>query len=108
MQTKDANNPPEAKEERKAVDFTGPVDSVYLDSPGYVELDVGTGDICILCIMLGSDAHAEAGCRCRLCICQLCFSFTTPQADEMYARDVRQRAILVCRRGGGDHLGAVE
>jgi hypothetical protein len=25
------------------VDFTGPVDSVYLDAPGYVELDVGTG-----------------------------------------------------------------
>jgi hypothetical protein len=43
LQTKDANSPPEAKEEREAVDFTGPVDSVYLDAPGYVELDVGTG-----------------------------------------------------------------
>lgn len=42
-QTKDATDPPSTKEERKAVDFTGPVDSVYLDTPGYVELDVGTG-----------------------------------------------------------------
>jgi glucose-6-phosphate 1-epimerase len=41
--TKDANSPPEVQEEREAVDFTGPVDSVYLDAPGYVELDVGTG-----------------------------------------------------------------
>eukprot|EP00208_Stichococcus_sp_RCC1054_P003283 CAMPEP_0206138546 /NCGR_PEP_ID=MMETSP1473-20131121/3398_1 /ASSEMBLY_ACC=CAM_ASM_001109 /TAXON_ID=1461547 /ORGANISM="Stichococcus sp, Strain RCC1054" /LENGTH=342 /DNA_ID=CAMNT_0053532011 /DNA_START=90 /DNA_END=1118 /DNA_ORIENTATION=- len=41
--TKDANNPPSQTEERKVVDFTGPVDSVYLDTPGYVELDVGTG-----------------------------------------------------------------
>jgi glucose-6-phosphate 1-epimerase len=41
--TKNATDPPSAKEERKAVDFTGPVDSVYLDTPGYVELDVGTG-----------------------------------------------------------------
>ena len=43
VQTKDANNPPSQREERKEVDFTGPVDSVYLDTPGYVELDVGTG-----------------------------------------------------------------
>lgn len=42
-QTKDATDPPSTKEERKAVDFKGPVDSVYLDTPGYVELDVGTG-----------------------------------------------------------------
>jgi Aldose 1-epimerase len=44
LQTKDANSPPEVQEEREAVDFTGPVDSVYLDAPGYVELDVGTGE----------------------------------------------------------------
>ena len=47
VQTKDANSPPEVQEEREAVDFTGPVDSVYLDAPGYVELDVGTGE-CVL------------------------------------------------------------
>ena len=43
LQTKDANAPPEATEDRKAVEFAGAVDSVYLDTPGYVELDVGTG-----------------------------------------------------------------
>lgn len=42
-QTKDASKPPSQKETREVVDFTGPVDSVYLDAPGYVELDVGTG-----------------------------------------------------------------
>lgn len=41
--TKDANNPPQVKETRSSIDFTGPVDSVYLDTPNYVELDVGTG-----------------------------------------------------------------
>ena len=48
MQTKDANSPPEAKEERESLDFTGPTDSVYLDAPGYVELDVGTGKFHVL------------------------------------------------------------
>lgn len=43
LQTKSTEDPPSTTEERKAVGFTGPVDSVYLDTAGYVELDVGTG-----------------------------------------------------------------
>lgn len=42
-QVQDANNPPEATEEREEVGFEGPVDSVYLGAKDYVELDVGTG-----------------------------------------------------------------
>ncbi len=39
----DANNPPKKKEDRDVVVFEGPVDSVYLNAGGHVELDVGTG-----------------------------------------------------------------
>ena len=41
----DANNPAEKKEDRDAVNFEGPTDSVYLGAPEHVELDVGTGMI---------------------------------------------------------------
>ena len=41
--TVDAENPPKKKETRDEVDFTGPVDAVYLKAGGHVELDVGTG-----------------------------------------------------------------
>ena len=66
-QTKDANNPPSKTESRNAVDFTGPVDSVYLDAPGYVELDVGTGAPPPLCVgILGlvtcCEEHPDACC----------------------------------------------
>lgn len=43
VQVVDANNPPKKKEERDLVVFEGPVDSVYLNAGGHVELDVGTG-----------------------------------------------------------------
>ena len=39
----DANAPPTKTEDRDAVTFSGPVDSVYLGARDYVELDVGTG-----------------------------------------------------------------
>jgi len=39
----DANNPAEKQEDREAVTFDGPMDSVYLDAPEHVQLDVGTG-----------------------------------------------------------------
>lgn len=39
----DANAPPSKTQEAEAVTFAGPVDSVYLKAPEYVELDVGTG-----------------------------------------------------------------
>ena len=42
-QVVDANNPAEKKEDRDAVNFEGPTDSVYLGAPEHVELDVGTG-----------------------------------------------------------------
>lgn len=38
------------------MDFTGPVDSVYLDAPGYVELDVGTGESLICDFRSAADA----------------------------------------------------
>lgn len=38
-----ANDPPVKKETRKLVNFEGLVDSVYLNAPEHVELDVGTG-----------------------------------------------------------------
>lgn len=41
--TVNANNPPKKVEERDSINFTGPVDSVYLKAKDYVELDVGTG-----------------------------------------------------------------
>ena len=37
------NNPVEKKEDREAVTFEGPVDSVYTGASGRVSLDVGTG-----------------------------------------------------------------
>ncbi|CAD7702986.1 unnamed protein product [Ostreobium quekettii] len=39
----DANNPPRKTQEEGNLEFKGPVDSVYLGVPGYVDLDVGTG-----------------------------------------------------------------
>jgi len=39
----DVNNPVKGKEEREWVQFDGPVDSVYLNAPERVSLDVGTG-----------------------------------------------------------------
>jgi glucose-6-phosphate 1-epimerase len=39
----DSNNPPSKTETRDAVEFAGPVDSVYLKARDHVELDVGTG-----------------------------------------------------------------
>ena len=42
-QVVDANNPAEKTEERDAVSFEGPTDSVYLGAPEHVELNVGTG-----------------------------------------------------------------
>ncbi|MEW5301481.1 MAG: hypothetical protein WDW36_004340 [Sanguina aurantia] len=41
--SKDASNPTSMTESRDAVTFTGPTDSVYLNSPEQVQLDVGTG-----------------------------------------------------------------
>ncbi|KAG2501557.1 hypothetical protein HYH03_000064 [Edaphochlamys debaryana] len=40
---KDPKNPEDKVEDRDAVDFTGYTDSVYLNSPNHVELEVGTG-----------------------------------------------------------------
>jgi len=37
------NNPVEKVEDRDAISFDGPMDSVYLNAPEHVELDVGTG-----------------------------------------------------------------
>jgi len=48
-QVEDANNPAEKKEDRDAVNFEGPTDSVYLKAPEHVELDVGTGAVASLC-----------------------------------------------------------
>ena len=42
--TVDANNPARKHEDREAVTFAGPVDSVYLSAPDYTQLDVGTGE----------------------------------------------------------------
>ena len=42
-QTVDANNPTQKVEDREEVSFDGPMDSVYLDAPEHVQLDVGTG-----------------------------------------------------------------
>lgn len=39
----DAQSPPSKTESRESIEFSGPVDSVYLNASGYVELDVGTG-----------------------------------------------------------------
>lgn len=41
--TVDANAPPTKMEDRESISFTGPMDSVYLEGRGHVELDVGTG-----------------------------------------------------------------
>ena len=38
-----SESPPSKEETREAVNFAGPVDSVYLRAGDYVELDVGTG-----------------------------------------------------------------
>jgi len=41
--TVDANAPPTKMEDRESISFTGPMDSVYLEGRGHVDLDVGTG-----------------------------------------------------------------
>ena len=41
----DAENPVKKKEERKYVEFDGPADSVYLNVPDRLVLEVGTGQI---------------------------------------------------------------
>eukprot|EP00192_Tetraselmis_astigmatica_P010625 CAMPEP_0117675732 /NCGR_PEP_ID=MMETSP0804-20121206/15772_1 /TAXON_ID=1074897 /ORGANISM="Tetraselmis astigmatica, Strain CCMP880" /LENGTH=353 /DNA_ID=CAMNT_0005484775 /DNA_START=124 /DNA_END=1185 /DNA_ORIENTATION=- len=41
--TADPSNPASKKQDGNEVTFAGPVDSVYLEAPDYVELDVGTG-----------------------------------------------------------------
>ncbi len=51
-QVVDANNPAEKKEDRDAVNFEGPTDSVYLKAPEHVELDVGTGIIGVVMHLL--------------------------------------------------------
>lgn len=43
MQVADANNPAKKTEDREAISFDGPMDSVYLDAGEHVQLDVGTG-----------------------------------------------------------------
>lgn len=40
---KDPKNPSKQTESREEVTFSGPVDSVYLEAPDHVELEVGTG-----------------------------------------------------------------
>ena len=42
-QVPNPEKPVEGTEQRDAVEFKGPVDSVYLKAKDYVELDVGTG-----------------------------------------------------------------
>ena len=42
-QVPDANNPVKRKEERQFVEFDGPADSVYLNVPDRLVLEVGTG-----------------------------------------------------------------
>ena len=44
VQVPDVNNPEEKKEDREFVTFDGPVDSVYLDAPDRIVLEVGTGE----------------------------------------------------------------
>ena len=43
LQVPNPQEPVEGTEQRDAVEFKGPVDSVYLKAKDYVELDVGTG-----------------------------------------------------------------
>ena len=43
LQVVDANNPAEKQEHREVVSLDGPMDSLYLDAPEHVQLDVGTG-----------------------------------------------------------------
>lgn len=43
LQVADANNPAQKTEDREAISFDGPMDSVYLAAPEHVQLDVGTG-----------------------------------------------------------------
>ncbi len=43
LQVPNPKEPRNGTEERDAVEFKGPVDSVYLKAKDYVELDVGTG-----------------------------------------------------------------
>ena len=43
LQVPNPEEPVRGEEQRDAVEFRGPVDSVYLKAKDYVELDVGTG-----------------------------------------------------------------
>ena len=91
LQTKDANSPPEVQEEREAVDFTGPVDSVYLDAPGYVELDVGTGE----CVVHRPPRRCAASARARPLFGQRCQS-----ADQRVQLEVAVSVVTVLLRHG--------
>lgn len=42
-QVVDTANPPSKQQDSELLKFTGPTDSVFLNAPEYLELDVGTG-----------------------------------------------------------------
>ena len=69
LQVADLKSPPKKVQEAELVKFSGPVDSVYLEAPEYVELDVGTGKnrrpiihlVCFLPDVVGKSARYD--CR---------------------------------------------
>lgn len=55
-QVADPNNPSKKAQKEEVLTFNGPMDSVYLEAPDNVELDVGTGQ----CIMQRASSIASA------------------------------------------------